>query len=201
MPRQPNILFIMADQMRADALGIVNGWTRTPNLDQLALEGFLLPNLITNSAECIPARFSLALGLYPHQTGILENGVFTLNPECLNWLQAVSRAGYRTSLFGKTHLHPHEGDLRDRLHLMHAYGLDVVDETAGPHASVNVLSNMTEGWQRSGVWEPYRRDLMDRVKTKRHVVRPSPLGLEHHYDVYVGRQATRHIEGLSRGVP
>jgi len=81
MPPPPNILFVMADQMRADALGIVNGWTRTPNLDRLARAGFLFRGVVTNSAECIPARFSLALGLYPHQTGVWQNGTFTLNPE------------------------------------------------------------------------------------------------------------------------
>ena len=191
----------MADQMRADALGIVNGWTRTPNLDRLAREGFLFHGVITNSAECIPARFCLALGLYPHQTGVWQNGVYTLNPECPNWMQAVERAGYRTSLFGKTHLHPHEGDLRDRVHLMHAYGLQVVDETTGPHASANVLSNMTQSWREQGLWERYREDIVDRVRTKRHVVRPSVLGLEHHYDVYVGRQAASHLEGLDGRQP
>ena len=186
----------MADQMRADALGVVNGWIQTPNLDRLAREGSLFHGVITNSAECVPARFSLALGLYPHQTGVWENGAYTLNPEFPNWMQAVERAGYRTSLFGKTHLHPHEGDLRDRLHLMHAYGLKVVDETAGPHASAHVLSNMTQVWQEQGLWERYREDVVDRVRTKRHVVRPSVLGAEHHYDVYVGRQAMSYLEGL-----
>jgi arylsulfatase len=193
---QPNILFIMADQMRADALGFVNGWTRTPNLDGLARSGFLLRGVITNSAECIPARFSLATGLYPHQTGVQVNSVQTLNPECPNWMQAIERAGYSTSLFGKTHLHPHEGDLRDRLHLMHAYGLQVVDETTGPHASAHVLSNMTQSWQEQGLWERFREDIVDRVHTKRHVVRPSVLDAEHHYDAYVGRQAARYLEDL-----
>ena len=201
MPTQPNILFLMADQMRADALGIVNGWTRTPNLDRLARAGFLFHGVITNSAECIPARFSLALGLYPHQTGVWENGVFTLNPEFPNWMQAVERAGYRTSLFGKTHLHPHEGDLRDRVHLMHAYGLQVMDETTGPHASAHVLSNMTQSWQEQGLWESYREDVVDRVNTKRYAVRPSVLGAEHHYDVYVGRQAARYLADLDGEQP
>ena len=187
--------------MRADALGIVNGWTRTPNLDRLAREGFLFHGVVTNSAECIPARFSLALGLYPHQTGVWQNGTYTLNPECPNWMQAVERAGYRTSLFGKTHLHPHEGDLRDREPLMHSYGLQVVDETAGPHASVHTLSNMTQSWRDQGLWDLFRQDLTDRVNTKRHVVRASVLGVEHYYDVYVGRQAAKYLADLEGARP
>jgi len=198
---QPNILFLMADQMRLDALGIINGWTRTPNLDRLARSGFLFRGVITNSAECIPARFSLALGLYPHQTNVWQNGGYTLNPECPNWMQAVEQAGYRTSLFGKTHLHPHEGDLRDRVHLMHAYGLQVVDETTGPHASVHVMSNMVQSWQEQGLWERYREDVGERIRSKRHLVRPSVLGAEHHYDVYVGRQAASYLAGLDETQP
>lgn len=193
---QPNILFVMADQMRADALGVVNGWTRTPNLDGLARDGVLVRGLVSNSAECIPARFSLALGLYPHQTGVWQNGTHTLNPAAPNWMQAVERAGYRTSLFGKTHLHPHEGDLRDREPLLHAYGLQVVDETTGPHASYDVLSHMTQSWQDAGLWELYRQDLAGRAGAKRWAARPSVLGVEHHYDVYVGRRAASHLAAL-----
>jgi len=201
MKQRPNILFLMADQMRADALGILNGWVRTPNLDRLAREGILFSGIISNSAECIPARFSLATGLYPHQTGVWQNGLFTLNPECPNWMQAIERAGYATSLFGKTHLHPHEGDLRDRLDLMHAYGLQVVDETTGPHASVNTTSNMTDAWQESGLLESFREDMLDRIRTKRHLVRPSVLGVEHHYDTYVGRQAATYLKNLDSPSP
>jgi choline-sulfatase len=186
----------MADQMRADALGAVNGWTRTPYLDQLARDGWLFRGVMTNSPECIPARFSLALGLYPHQTGVWHNNGFTLNPDCPNWMQALERVGYRTSLFGKTHLHPHQGDLRDRAHLIRAYGLSVADETTGPMASAHVLSNMTQSWKDLGLWDAYRQDIEERVRSKRWVVRPSVLGLEHHYDVYVGRQAARYLAGL-----
>jgi choline-sulfatase len=201
IPPPPNILFILADQMRADALGIVNGWTQTPNLDRLARGGLLFHGLSTNSAECIPARFSLALGLYPHQTGVFENSVQTLNPRYPSWTQAIERAGYRTSLFGKTHLHPHEGDLRDRAHLLHAYGLQVVDETAGPHASMHVRSHMTESWEKQGLWERFRQDLAARVRDQRHVARPSVLGAEHHYDTYVGRQAAKHLADLDAQKP
>lgn len=201
MSAQPNILFIMADQFRFDALGIVNGWTKTNCLDGLARDGYLFTNAITNSAECVPARFSLATGLYPHQTGVQRNGLYTLNPEFPTWMQAIEQAGYRTSLFGKTHLHPHEGDLRDRVHLMHAYGLQVVDETAGPRASLNVLSNMTEYWQDHGVLDSYRKDFAHRFASRPHVARPSPLGLEHYYDVYVARQACQYLKSFAHREP
>ncbi len=127
MTRTPNILFIMADQFRADALGTVGGSARTPALDGLAHHGVLFENAFTNSPECVPARFSLATGLYPHQTGVWANGKFVLNPRCPNWMGLIRSAGYRTALFAKHHLHPHQGDLRDREPLRHAYGLDTID--------------------------------------------------------------------------
>ena len=159
---QPNILFIMADQFRADALGLVGGYARTPNLDRLAHRGHRFTTAFANSAECIPARISLATGLYPHQTGIDRNTSCTLDPRIPNWMQAIAAAGYRTSLFGKTHLHPHDGDLRDRVPLMHAYGLETVDEIAGPRASVHVRSNLTDRWEDSNLWELYRSDFRER---------------------------------------
>ncbi len=39
-------------------------------------------------------------------------------------MRALRDAGYRTSVFGKIHLHPHAGDLREKEHLLHGYGLD-----------------------------------------------------------------------------
>ncbi len=53
---QPNILFIMTDQCRADALGCSGGWVKTPNLDRLAREGVRFANAVTNCPICIPAR-------------------------------------------------------------------------------------------------------------------------------------------------
>ena len=63
--------------------------------------------------------------------------------------QAVRDAGYRTSLFGKTHLHPHAGDRRKRESLMQDYGLDDVDGIGDPRASARVLAHMTARWQRT----------------------------------------------------
>ena len=117
---RPNIAFIMTDQHRWDALGCSGGWVNTPNLDRIAAEGIRFSNCVTNSPVCIPARVSLATGLYPHNTGIWRNQPHDMGADTPTWMQAIRNAGYRTSLFGKTHLHRHEGDLRDREHLLHA---------------------------------------------------------------------------------
>lgn len=201
MSDRPNLLLLMTDQQRADAMGCSGGWVRTPNLDRLAGEGIRFRHCVTTSPVCIPARLSLATGLYPHNTWVWDNQEHTLAAEAPTWMQAVREAGYRTSLFGKTHLHPHHGDLRDREELMHAYGLDDVDEIGGPRASARVLSHMTARWQDLGLWESYRQDVADRFATKPHVVRPSPLPLDEYADVYVGRRATEYLTAYDRAEP
>ncbi|MFP6644588.1 MAG: sulfatase-like hydrolase/transferase [Candidatus Latescibacterota bacterium] len=201
MAPRPNLLLLLTDQQRADALGCAGGWVRTPNLDRLAAEGVRFRNCVTNSPVCIPARLSLATGLYPHNTSVWDNQGHTLAPETPTWMKAVREAGYRTSLFGKTHLHPHSGDLRDREPLMHAYGLDDVDEIGGPRASARVLSHMTARWQELGLWDSYRGDIGDRFATKPHVARPSPLPVEEYADVYVGQRAQQYLTAYDRSEP
>ncbi|MCH8294736.1 sulfatase-like hydrolase/transferase, partial [Candidatus Poribacteria bacterium] len=70
---KPNILLLMTDQQRWDAMGCSGGWVRTPNLDRIAGEGIRFTNCVTNSPVCIPTRLSLATGLYSHNTGVWNN--------------------------------------------------------------------------------------------------------------------------------
>jgi choline-sulfatase len=149
----------------------------------------------------MPARVSLATGRYPHNTGVWNNFHYDMPADTPTWMQAIRNAGYRTSLFGKTHLHHHQGDLRDREHLLHAYGLDDVDEIGGPRASAKVLSHMTERWEQAGLWEAYKEDYRERFATKPHMGRPSVLPLEEYADVYVGQQSKAYLKTYSRSEP
>ena len=198
---KPNILLLMTDQQRADALGCSGGWLETPHLDGIAAGGVRFENCVTNAPVCIPARLSLATGLYPHNTGVWDNQASQLSGDQPTWMQRVRSAGYRTSLFGKTHLHPHSGDLRDREYLMKTYGLDDVDEIGGPRASMRVLSHMTAWWRDAGVWDRYKAEFEERFEEKPHTVRPSPLGMEHYADVYVGQRAKQYIENYDLNQP
>ena len=59
---KPNILLIIADQFRADALGCVGGHNWTPNLDSLAARGCLFESAFAGAPVCVPSRLSLATG-------------------------------------------------------------------------------------------------------------------------------------------
>lgn len=198
---KPNILFILTDQLRWDALGCTGGWVRTPALDRIAQAGVRFTQCVTNAPVCIPARVSLATGRYPHNTGVWDNCTYDLPEDTPTWMQAIRGAGYRTSLFGKTHLHRHQGDLRDRECLLHAVGLDDVDEIGGPRASTAVLSHVTERWQRKGWWDAYKADYERRYAIGRHTVGPSALPLEEYADVYVGQQARAYLTAYQRAEP
>ena len=197
----PNILFLMTDQQRWDAMGCSGDWVKTPALDRIAAEGVRFTQCVTTTPICIPARVTLATGRYPHNNAVWNNMDYTLPPDAPTWMRAIRDLGYRTSLFGKTHLHPHRGDLREREHLLNAYGIDDVDEIGGPRASARVLSHMTADWEAKGLLEAYREDFAERFGNKPHVVRPSVLPLEDYADVYVGQQAKRYLANYRRDEP
>ena len=198
---RPNILFVMTDQQRADALGCAQDWMHTPSLDRIAAEGVRFTQCVTTTPVCVPARVTLATGRYPHNNAVWNNMDYTLPVDAPTWMRAIRDLGYRTSLFGKTHLHPHRGDLRERAHLLRAYGLDDVDEIGGPRASAHVMSHMTAEWEHKGLLDAYREDYAERFANKPHVARPSTLPLEDYADVYVGQQAKRYLESYGRDQP
>ena len=191
----------MTDQQRWDAMGCSGTWVQTPNIDSVAARGMRFAHAYTNSPVCIPARVSLATGLYPHDLELWNNRTYTLEASKPTWMRRIREAGYRTSLFGKTHLHPQRGDLREKAELLHAYGFDDSDEIAGPRASVRSESSLTELWRKKGVYEAFRSDLAERAETKRPLVRPSPLPLDLYADVYIGRRAVQYLESYDRDEP
>ena len=197
----PNILLIITDQQRWDALSCVSDWVRTPHMDRLAAEGVRFTNCMTNSPVCVPTRRTLATGLYAHNTGVWDNGDFGLEPDAPTWMRSIRNAGYRTSLFGKTHLNRHGGDLREVEHVLRAQGMDDINETVGPRACAVTLSNMTAKWDELGLWDDYKEDYAERFANGPWVVRPSTLPLEHYYDTYVGQHAKGYLETYDRDQP
>lgn len=108
-PRRPNILLIMADQMRGQAMGVAgNPDLLTPNLDRLAECGVYLPNTFANTPVCCPARANLLTGQYPHRHGMKINDL-RLREEVVTLAEILGDAGYRTGFIGKWHL---DGGLR-----------------------------------------------------------------------------------------
>ena len=70
--QQPDILLIMPDQWRGDALSILGcAGVTTPQLDQLAREGALFRRAYATVPSCIPARYGFLTGLSPQTSGVV----------------------------------------------------------------------------------------------------------------------------------
>ena len=104
MRNRPNILFVLADQWRAQACGYAGDPNvRTPRLDEMADGSLVFTHAVCNTPVCSPYRASLMTGTYPHTNGIFLNDVY-LQP-CWPFLAECLRdAGYRTGYVGKWHL-------------------------------------------------------------------------------------------------
>ena len=102
---RPNILLLMTDQQRGDALGIEgHPVLQTPYLDALAAAGARFRHAYSATPVCIPARRTLMAGQRAASHGVFMNYTAPLPGPTLPG--ELSKAGYQTHLVGKLHLSP-----------------------------------------------------------------------------------------------
>ncbi len=102
--RRPNVLWIFGDQHRAQATGYRgDANVATPNLDNLGRQGVRFDCAVAGAPWCTPFRGALLSGRYPHQTGVVANGI-RLPPASPTVATAFNAAGYHTVYVGKWHL-------------------------------------------------------------------------------------------------
>ena len=115
-PKQPNFVFILADDMGFSDVGCYGSEIETPHIDALARGGLRFSDF-HNSPRCCPSRAALLTGLYSHQAGM---GMMTsdagrypypaycgdLSEGCVTIAEALRAGGYTTLMTGKWHLTP-----------------------------------------------------------------------------------------------
>jgi Sulfatase len=102
--RPPNVLFIMPDEWRGQALGCMgHPDVHTPHIDQLASEGMLFRQTFANTPVCCPARATILAGTYTSRNGMLANDL-RLKESVTTLADLYGRAGYRTGFISKWHL-------------------------------------------------------------------------------------------------
>ena len=194
--KKPNILFIMSDQLRHDAVGCNgNRVVRTPNLDRLAASGVNFSNSFTPDPICVPARASLTTGCYPHRctgyksnSGEVRQGFPLLGEE-------LSKRGYETCAIGKLHYNPYRGPGEART----THGI----ETTELMESGRILNKFDPQNKLLGL-EDYH-DYLHTVGwggyTRGHGLgnndvypAPSPIPEEHYVDTWVADRAIAYME-------
>lgn len=100
-----NIIFILTDDHRFDAIGFLKSQTfiKTPNLDRLAKEGAYLPNAFVTTSLCSPSRASILTGLYAHKHQVVDNNN-PVSKELVFYSQYLQQSGYETAMIGKWHM-------------------------------------------------------------------------------------------------
>ncbi len=100
--KKPNILLIVADQMRGDCLGVAgHRVVKTPNIDALASGGVYFSRHYAQALPCSPSRACLYTGLYTMNNRVVQNGA-PLDPRHDNLAKLLRTAGYAPTLFGYT---------------------------------------------------------------------------------------------------
>ena len=103
-PARPNIVYVFADQWRAQATGYAGAANaRTPNLDKLAAQSVNFTNAVSGCPVCCPYRASLVTGQYWHRHGVFLNDV-SLGADAVTIADTLRGAGYDTGYIGKWHL-------------------------------------------------------------------------------------------------
>ncbi|MEI6945588.1 sulfatase [Paraflavisolibacter sp. H34] len=115
--KHPNIVLILTDQWRAQALGFLGQEkVQTPHIDSFVRGGLALTQMVSNYPVCSPARAMLMTGNYPVKTKVYANvnshsapfGV-ELQQNMVCWSDVLKKKGYSNGYIGKWHLDaPHK---------------------------------------------------------------------------------------------
>lgn len=101
---KPNILFLLADQWRAQAFGFAGDPNvKTPHLDRLERESVNFTQAVAGMPVCSPTRASLLTGQRPLTHGVFLNDV-QLNTNAVTLAKVLKQEGYDTGSIGKWHI-------------------------------------------------------------------------------------------------
>lgn len=101
-----NLLFIMTDQQRFDAMSCSGAPVlKTPNLDRLAREGVRFSNAYSNCPVCVPARAVILTGHSIESVGVRTNGEQNREdgPDLPTFDTVLLENGYHGEYHGKWH--------------------------------------------------------------------------------------------------
>lgn len=197
--RQPNIILILTDHFRRDALG-----SATPNLMQLAGEGTRFTNAYCASPLCQPARVSIVTGMYPSQTGVCGNQNDPIPSDLREdtFMHHLQQAGYYTALIGKHHYIDRYGigmNVTEDNEEIRKYGFDYVFQVVDDGENAHNDDEYTKYLRKKGLLEEFRAALTGRGKSSdpfRH-----PFAEDDTADGFIGRNGIRFVQEYEEDRP
>jgi arylsulfatase A-like enzyme len=195
--RKPNLLLIMTDQQRFDALSLAgNSILQTPHLDRLGREGAYFKRAITPCPVCAPARTSILTGCSIEHTGVRTNNMaFSPKSDGLcpmeTFDEVLASQGYYAEYHGKYHSPIHRSGCYDefRYTLNPSGRYSIQDGYEEYLDGVSPKRRPVSGEQMDSYFErPYRMDPID----ARYGLEPTDFVTDHQGQKKKPAQAGNH---------
>ena len=131
MSTENNLLIIMSDEHRRDAMGTMgHPVVLTPHLDALGASGAVFENAYTPSPMCVPARAAIACGDYVHRIRHWDSAT-PYDGGHRSWMHALRDAGVEVVSIGKLHFRSTDDDYGFRYELLPMHVVDGVGWPVG----------------------------------------------------------------------
>jgi len=199
--QQPNIILILTDHLRRDALG-----PSMPNVMDLAEQGAQFVNAYCPSPLCQPSRLSIVTGLYPSQHGACGNMAEPIADDLRDdtFMHHLRTAGYKTALIGKHHFIDRYGigmDALDDDEEIGRYGYDhvwqVLGEVFAPGDPKHNECRYTHFIRKEGLEDEFRT-----VYAKNSwACGEFPFEEKYYDDAYIGHMGSEFVRDNNEGQP
>ncbi|WP_168433490.1 sulfatase-like hydrolase/transferase [Pontiella sulfatireligans] len=148
-PANPNILMICVDDLRPETRGYGAAQMITPNMDQLASDGYQFNRAYVQQAVCSPSRTSLMTGMRPDSTQVFD--LTTNFRDTIPWVETLPQYlqdyGYYSVGIGKVY----HGNLNDDLSWSEPWSSGPgVYGSLGPGNPPTECTNVTDNVYRDG---------------------------------------------------
>ncbi len=180
---KPNLLFLWADQQRADTMAAYgNHRYRVPAMNKLASQSVVFERCYASQPVCSPNRSSIMTGLWPHTTGCTTNNI-ALRGDTPTQPELLNDSDYRTAFMGKWHL-------GDEIFPQHGFQKWAsIDDGYRDHYSKGRDPSARSSYYHYLTKQGYAPDT-DKGFSRSFCVR---LPMEHTKSAYIGQQASDFI--------
>lgn len=194
----PNVLFVLTDQLRPEAVTPQTA----PNVHALADAGVSFANCYCASPLCMPSRNCIVTGRFPSQHGVCGNMNEPLDEAEREdtYLQYLQDEGYHTALVGKHHLIDRYNvgmDVCADREAVESFGFDSVHQVVDEGENVHNEDRYTRYMAEEGRLEEYRRTQEARAWEGGAF----PYDASEFVDAYIGRRAVAFLTEYDREAP